>query len=62
MNSVTSNNVILKSQRFTHLNCKDIGIRKFEFVAKTQFLCCRTSHDPGRDDTNLESYHKTTSN
>ena len=23
------------------LGCKDIGVRKFEFVAKTQFLCSR---------------------
>jgi len=28
----------LKSQRFTLSGYKDIGIRKFEFVAKTQFL------------------------
>ena len=29
----------LKYRRSTALGCKDIGIRKFEFVAKTQFLC-----------------------
>ena len=29
----------LKYLRFTTLRCKDIGIRKSEFVAKTQFLC-----------------------
>jgi len=28
----------LKYQRFTPSGCKDIGARKFEFVAKTQFL------------------------
>ena len=39
MNSVRSNNVNLKYQRpITLFGCKDIGIRKFEFVAKTQFL------------------------
>ena len=39
MNAVRSNNVSLKYQRPTPSGCKDIGIRKFEFVAKTQFLC-----------------------
>ena len=34
MNSVRSNN----KQRFTPSGCKDTGIRKFYFVAKTQFL------------------------
>ena len=29
----------MKYQRSTILCCKDIGIRKFEFVTKTQFLC-----------------------
>ena len=29
----------LKYQRSPTLNCKDIGIGKSEFVAKTQFLC-----------------------
>ena len=38
MNSVRSNNLSLKYQSFTTVGCKDIGIRKFEFVAKTQFL------------------------
>ena len=38
MNSVRSNNVSLKYQRPTPSGCKDIGIIKFEFVAKTQFL------------------------
>ena len=33
-----SNNISLKYQRFTTLGSKDIGIRKSEFVAKTQFL------------------------
>ena len=28
----------LKFYRFTHLGCEDIGIRKFEFVAKAQFF------------------------
>ena len=36
--SVRSNILNLKYQRITPLGCKDIKIRKFEFVAKTQFL------------------------
>ena len=39
MNSVRSNNISLKYQRFTTLGSKDKGIIKSEFVAKTQFLC-----------------------
>ena len=39
MISVRLNNQNLKYQRFTPLGCKDIGIRKSEFVTKTQFLC-----------------------
>ena len=38
MNVVRSNNISLKYERFTSSVCKDIGIRKFEFVAKTHFL------------------------
>ena len=38
MNSVRSNNISLKYQRITTLDLKDIGIRKSEFVAKSQFL------------------------
>ena len=38
MISVKSNNISLKYQRFTPSGCKDIRIRKFKFVAKTQFL------------------------
>ena len=30
---------MLKYQKFTLKDCQDIGIGKFEFVAKTQFLC-----------------------
>ena len=33
-----SNSLSLKYQRFTALGCKDIGVRKCKFVAKTQFL------------------------
>ena len=33
-----TNNLSLKYQRFAPSGCKDIGIRRFEFVAKTQFL------------------------
>ena len=38
MHSARSNNLNLKYQRFTSLGCIEIGIRKFEFVSKTQFL------------------------
>ena len=38
MNSVKWNNLRLKYHRFTPSGCKDIRIRKFEFVAKIQFL------------------------
>ena len=37
VNSVGANNSSLKCQRFS--DCKDIGIIRFEFIAKTQFLC-----------------------
>ena len=30
--------ISLKYKRFTLSDCKDIGFRKFKFVAKTQFL------------------------
>ena len=38
MNTVRSNNVSLKYQRFILSGCKDIRIKKIELVAKTQFL------------------------
>ena len=38
MNAFILNDLSLKYQIFTPSNCKDIGFRKFEFVAKTQFL------------------------
>ena len=38
MNSVRSNNLSLKYQKFTTLDSKDKGIIKLEFVTKTQFL------------------------
>ena len=38
MNSVRSNNVSLKYQRFATLGSKDIGIINPDFMAKTQFL------------------------
>ena len=34
-----SNNLSLKYQRYTLSGCKEIGIRKFGFMAKNQFLC-----------------------
>ena len=39
MNSVASNYLSLKYQKSTTSGSIDIGIRKFEIVAKTQFLC-----------------------
>ena len=39
LNSVRLINQSLKNQKSTPSGCKDIGIRKFEFVAKTHFLC-----------------------
>ena len=38
MNSVASNYYSLKYQKSTTSSSIDIGIRKFEFVTKTQFL------------------------
>ena len=38
MNFVRSNKLNSKYKRFTISDCKDKGIRKFEFVTKTQFL------------------------
>ena len=38
MNYVRSSNPSLKYQRFTPSGCRDIVLRNFEFVAKTQFL------------------------
>ena len=38
MNSGRSNDLSLKHQRFAPSSCKDIRIRKFEFVTKTQVL------------------------
>jgi len=37
-NSVRSNNLSLKYERVKPTGCRDIEIRKFEVVAKTQFL------------------------
>ena len=39
MNSVRLNNLSFKYQKFISSGCKDIEIRTFKFVAKTQFLC-----------------------
>ncbi len=38
INSVRPNNLSLRYLRFTSSDCKDIGIRQFECVTKTQFL------------------------
>ena len=39
MSSVRSDDVSLKYLRFSPSDGKDIGIRTFEFVTKTHFLC-----------------------
>ena len=46
MNSDRSNNLSLKYQRLETSGCKNIGVRKFEFVAKTQFLYGDIKHYP----------------
>ena len=38
MISDRSNSLNLKYQRFTPPGCKDIGVKTFELVAKTQFF------------------------
>ena len=38
MNLNESNSLSLEYKRYTSSACKDIDIRKFEFVTKTQFL------------------------
>ena len=38
LKDIRSNNVSLKYQSFTSKGCKDIGFKKTEFLAKTQFL------------------------
>ena len=43
MNSVRYKNLSLKYQRFTPSGGKNIGIRKSEFVTKTQFLSHKIS-------------------
>ena len=45
MNSVRSNNISLKYRRPTPTGCKDIGVRKFKFVTKTQFLCTQKKEE-----------------
>ena len=45
MNSVLSNNLSLKYQRFIPLICNDIRIRKFEFVAKLNSFIVNFSPD-----------------
>ena len=41
MNSVRPNYLSLKYKRITKSDCKDTGIRQYEFVTKTQFLCIK---------------------
>ena len=45
INSGRSNSLSLKYQRFKPSGCKDIGVNKFKFVAKTQFLSLNDSLD-----------------
>jgi len=57
INAFILNNLSLKYQICTLSNCKDIGIRKFEFVAKTQFLCTLSMNgEKGRKNNVLKSY------
>ena len=42
MSALSSNKLSLKYQNFTSSGCENTGIRKFEFVAKTQFLWTNT--------------------
>ena len=44
MNSVKSDSLSLKYYRFMPSGCKDVGIRKFDIEAKTQFLFSRKLH------------------
>ena len=48
-NSVRSDGLSLKYQRFTSPGWKDIGVRKCEFVAKTQFLWKKVCWDSNVD-------------
>ena len=43
LNSVTSNNISSKYQRFTPAGCKDMGTILIQFVAKTQFISIKRS-------------------
>ena len=45
MNHVRPNSLSLKYQGFPPSDSQDIGIRKFEFVAKTQFLSELNTYD-----------------
>ena len=45
MKSVRTNNLSLKYERFKSFSCKDIGFRKSECVAETQFLSGRYNLD-----------------
>ncbi len=47
MNSVRSNNISLKYQRFTTLDSKDIVIIKSEYVARSQFLYKKNKENVG---------------
>ena len=56
--SVRSKSLSLKYQRLLS-GCQDIGIRKFEFVAKTQFLC--TGLSTGYEETIVRNYFQSSS-
>ena len=47
LNLVRSTNLSLKYQRFTPSGCKEIWIRKFEFVAKNQLLIINVRKNMG---------------
>ena len=48
----------MKYQKFTPLDCKDKEIRKFEFVARTQFLCKFLFHFDLGFSKNRKNAHK----
>ena len=57
MNYVIPINLNLKYQKFTPSGCKGIGILKFEFVAKTQYLYLDGYCDKNQKNKSVEKGH-----
>ena len=55
VNSVRSNDVSLTCQRCTPWGCKDIGIRKLDFVAKTMII--QNTEDIYKSRWNVDTYY-----